>query len=97
MSLIIQVKVTPSAGKNKWVLDKSGILKCFLKSPASKGLANEELIKTLAKMLKLGAGQVTLISGQTMRMKRIKIDANLSLQQLLQALGVYKEEQLHLF
>jgi len=45
MSLVFDLKVVPRSGRNKWVLDKSGKLKCYLKSPPEKGLANKELIK----------------------------------------------------
>lgn len=94
MPLVVQIKVTPASGKNKWVMDKSGILKCFLKSPAQSGLANAELIKTIAKALKLNANQVSLVTGQTMRIKQVKIDAPISLTQFLAALGINQENQL---
>jgi len=94
MPLVVQIKVTPASGKQEWVIDKSGILKCFLKSPAQHGLANAELVKTIAKALKLNTDQVTLITGQTMRTKRIKINANVSLKEFLVALGIEQQKQL---
>jgi uncharacterized protein len=94
MPLIVQIKVTPASGKHKWVIDKSGILKCFLKSPAQDGRANAELIKTIAKMLKLNAQRVSIIAGQTTRIKRVNIDADISLAQFIAALGIEQQKQL---
>lgn len=88
MSLIIQVKVVPSSGRSKWAVDKSGILKAYLKSPPEKGLANEELVKTVAKALKIAQSDVAIISGATSRIKRIKINTEISYDQILKALGI---------
>ena len=52
MALIITVKVVPASGRNQWVIDKSGALKCFLKSPAEQGKANKELIKICLQKIK---------------------------------------------
>jgi uncharacterized protein YggU (UPF0235/DUF167 family) len=53
MSLIITIKVFPSSGQQKWMVDKAGNLKGYVKSPAQEGRANQELIRNLAKALKL--------------------------------------------
>ena len=39
MSLVIEIKVFPSSGRQKFVIDKSGKLKCYLKNPPEKGKA----------------------------------------------------------
>ncbi len=95
MALIIQVKVVPSSGHSKWAVDKSGILKAYLKSPPEKGLANQELIKALAKALGLPQSEVMIISGATSRIKRIKVNAELNYEQILEAIGI--EKQISLF
>ena len=95
MALIIQVKVVPSSGRSNWAIDKSGILKAHLKSPAQKGLANEELVKIIAKALRVPQREVTIISGANSRTKRIKINAELGYDQILNALGI--EQQLPIF
>ena len=92
---MVEIKVVPSSGRNKWMLDKSGMLKAYLKSPPERGLANEELVKTMAKALKVTQKEVSIVSGLTMRNKRLKIDANITYDQLLAALGI--EQQLSLF
>ncbi len=95
MALIIEVKVVPSSGRNQWALDKSGILKCFLKSAPENGDANRELIKTLAKILGVIQNDVEIIVGLTSRKKTIKIHTDLTKKDFLQKIGV--EEQSSLF
>lgn len=93
--LIFDVKVVPSSGKNKWILDKSGILKCFLKNPPLQGKANNELIKTVAQAVDIPSMFVSIITGQESRKKKIKIEANITYQMLLHKLGI--EQQTTLF
>ncbi len=94
MALIIDIKVVPQAGKSGFVLDKSGRLKVFLKSPPEKGLANQELIKTLAKQLGIAQDKVELIAGHTSRNKRIKIGLDITFEQLLARLGIELQQTL---
>ncbi len=95
MTLIIEVKVSPGSGRSAWKIDKSGVLKAYLKSPPERGLANEELVKSLAYALKVPLKEVTIISGKTSRNKRIKINALITYAQLLAALGI--EQQMTVF
>jgi uncharacterized protein (TIGR00251 family) len=95
MTLIIEVKVSPGSGRSAWKIDKSGVLKVYLKSPPERGLANEELVKSLAYALKVPLKEVTIISGQTSRNKRIKINASITYEQFLAALGI--EQQMTVF
>ncbi len=95
MSLIFDVKVVPSSGRNQWILDKSGMLKSYLKNPPEKGKANKELIRSLAKQLGIVQAGVEIVSGQTSRNKRIKVDLDITFEQLLAQLGI--ERQIKLF
>jgi len=95
MPLVITVKVTPSAGRCKCVLDKADRLKCYLKNPPERGKANAELCGMLAKATRVGRDGVIIISGQTARTKTVKINAELTFDQLLAALGI--ERQISLF
>jgi uncharacterized protein (TIGR00251 family) len=95
MALMVEVKVVPFSRRNAWMLDKSGVLKVHLKNPAQRGLANDELITSLAKVLKLSQKDVTIISGLTARNKRLKIEADITYDQFLSALEI--EQQLSLF
>lgn len=94
MTAVIELKVVPSAGKQGCVFDKSGILKCYLKSPPEKGKANRELIKLLAKKLNLTQADIAIISGQISRNKRIKIDTELTEEQIHECLGIQKQMKL---
>jgi uncharacterized protein (TIGR00251 family) len=94
MALIIEIKVTPSSGRQLCKLDKSGTLKCFLKSPPEQGKANQELVKFLSKSLELAQDQVTILSGHTTRNKRIKIDASLTFIMVLDMLGIERQSNL---
>jgi uncharacterized protein len=91
MALILSVKVVPSSGKNKFVLDKSGTLKIYLKSHPERGKANQELVSLLAKELDLRGGLVEIISGQTSANKRLKLETNLTLEHVLEKLGIQKQ------
>jgi len=95
MPLVITVKVTPSSGRSKCVLDAANRLKCFLKSPPERGKANAELCATLAKAVGVSRDGVTILAGQTARTKTVKIDAEITFDQLLAALGI--ERQIGLF
>lgn len=71
MALIFDVKVIPSSGRNKWLLDSAGQLKCYLNNPPENGKANQELVKIIAKQLKISQKEVTIIYGQTSRKKEL--------------------------
>jgi len=88
MPFIFEVKVFPSSGKKGWAIDKSGNLKCYLKSPAEQGKANEELIKSVAKALGITQSMVSILSGEQSRKKRIRVEADMTFNQFLQLLGI---------
>ncbi len=94
MALVIEIKVVPSAGRVAWKLEGER-LKCYLKSPPEKGKANQEFIALLSKSLKLSASAITIISGATSRLKRVRIDAELSFETVCKLVGV--ECQMSLF
>ena len=94
MSFILEVKVIPNSGKSVCVLDKSGILKCYLKSPPEDGKANAELIMLLAKAIKKTAGHVKVMAGHSGRKKLIKIEHNINFDTLLALLGIERQGSL---
>ncbi|MDP3889328.1 MAG: DUF167 domain-containing protein [bacterium] len=97
MALVIDIKVVPRSGRNKWILDKTGKLKCYLKSAPEKGKANQELIILLAKALKVTQADITILSGATSRIKKIKIDSPILFDDLLTVLGIEAQRQLRVF
>lgn len=83
MALKIIIKVTPSSGRSSCQFDKSGTLKCALKSPPEKGKANEELIKLIAKKLDLTLNDVSILLGKTSRTKTILIKTTKNEQEIM--------------
>jgi len=94
MALVFDIKVVPRSGRNAWKLDKSGMLKCYLKSVPEKGFANKELIKTVARVLSVTQEDVEIIAGATRRNKRLKVNLDISFDQLLAILGVERQQSL---
>lgn len=91
MALTVELKVVPSSGRSAWALDKSGILKCFLKNPPEKGKANKELITTIAQALRIPQADIMIISGETVKKKKIHIKASITFDEFLQAIGIEKQ------
>jgi uncharacterized protein (TIGR00251 family) len=94
MPLVIIIKVVPGSGQNKWVFDKAGQLKCYLKNPPEKGLANKELIKLIAKGLGITQEEVTIVAGATSRTKMVRIAKDLTLELFLQGLAIEKQQSM---
>ncbi len=95
MAFIFDVKVIPNAGRSGWVMDKTGQLKCYLKSPPERGRANKELIKSVAQALGIARDMVLIIAGKMGRKKKIKVDVEMDYNMLLEALGI--EWQMDMF
>lgn len=93
-TLRLTVKVVPSSGTRKWTLDKSGELKCYLKSPPEDGAANAELIKTLAKLVGLTQQDIAITSGATSRRKLLSLRTELSMQEIYKLLGLEVQDAL---
>lgn len=94
MALLIEIKVKPQSGRQLCTLDKSGLLKCFLKSPPEGGKANEELIKFLSKALSIPQNSINIIRGASSRSKLLRIDAHLDRTALLKKLGIEMQKSL---
>lgn len=92
MALIIELKVVPQSGRQDLVLDKSGILKCFVNSPPEDGKANKEVMQLIAEKLKIKRHQVEIVGGLTSRKKKLAIDTLLSYEQFLQNLGLVHQK-----
>lgn len=84
--MFVDIKVVPSSGKQGFVIDKNGFLKCFLKSAPEKGAANKELIKQISVALKITQAQIEIVSGLTSKKKRLKIEG-LTEEQFWKSLG----------
>ncbi len=70
----IRIKVKPKSGKFKIEKEGSGIT-IHVKAPPLKGKANNEIIKGLAKVVKVSSSKIRMVSGLTSTEKVIEIDA----------------------
>lgn len=71
--ITFNVRVIPRSAKSEIVGEYNGDLKVRLTSPPVDGKANKELIKILAKELKVAKSNIEIISGKTSKSKRIQI------------------------
>ena len=86
MTVILDIKVVPNAGKQRITRDKTGMLVCSVKSQAEGGKANEELIRFLSKKLSIPQNSISIVLGATSRKKRLKIVTATSKEEILAAL-----------
>jgi hypothetical protein len=71
--VIVTVKVIPRAQKNAIDGYENGILKVRLHALPEKGEANEELIEFLSDVFDLPKSSITIMRGNTSRIKHVKI------------------------
>lgn len=76
-SVRVTIRVVPRASKNEIVGMVDGVLKVRITAPPVDGAANAEIIKLFSKTFGVSRSDVTIVSGETSRNKRIII-ANLS-------------------
>ncbi len=75
----IAVRVTPRGGRDGvdgWIRDDAGrlLLKVRVAAAAADGQANAAVIAFLAKALGRPKSALTLVSGQTARVKRVEVE-----------------------
>ena len=92
MALVFDITVNPKSGRLAWVLDKTGRIKCYLKSEPEKNRANQELIRSLSDVLDIPQEDIEIVRGHTERKKVIKIHKHdMTMDRLLEALGLAKQ------
>lgn len=95
---ILRIKLTPNATKNDLgngiFVDADGAkyLKAGVTAAPEKGKANKELLKMLAKRLKIAGSSLDIISGQTDHLKKIYINMDLSDTLKQQLISLKKEK-----
>ena len=77
--LVLTVRLTPKAGRDsvegiERTADGHPVLRVRVRAAPREGEANDALVRLIAKMLGVPARAVSLIAGQTSRIKRLKID-----------------------
>jgi len=81
------VKVHPGASKNAITGELGGALKVSLTAPPVEGQANQACVAFFANLLKVPRASVTIASGQTSRMKMIRI-AGMSAEEVRRRLAI---------
>ena len=71
--LLLRLRVTPKAKRDRIGGEHGGALKLQVKDPPEKGRANEGVVRQLAKTLGVPARQIELVSGHTSQDKRVAI------------------------
>lgn len=76
--MILGVRVTPRSSKpgiGEWKVDPGGrpFLELRVAAAPADGAANEEVIKLLAKALGVPKSSVSIVSGETSRLKRLEL------------------------
>ena len=94
MAIHIELKVMPQSGKQGFLYDKNGTLKCFLKSPPEGGKANSELIKFISNALGVPQENIMIVQGATARKKRISIRTAMSQTTVLEKLGLEIQQKI---
>lgn len=82
----IKVRVQPRASRTEIIGEHAGAIKMRVAAPPVDGKANEECRRYLAKLLKVGATSVEIVSGDSSRDKVIRV-SNISALRVLEALG----------
>ncbi len=73
-SITLKIKAQPNASRSEFAgLYGKDAIKVRVAAPAVEGAANKELIKFIAKSFKVSKGSVELISGQSSKVKLIKL------------------------
>jgi uncharacterized protein (TIGR00251 family) len=71
--VVLTVKAVPRAAKSEIAGVDDEWLRVRVKAPPVDGKANEALVKFFAEFFTVPKGSVSLVSGDTARLKRIKI------------------------
>jgi uncharacterized protein (TIGR00251 family) len=79
--LLLTVRLTPKGGRDALdgivqLADGRAVLKARVRAAASEGEANSALVQLIARTLAVPPTSVSMIAGETARIKRLKIAGN---------------------
>ncbi len=79
--MLLRLRVTPNAGRDviegfETLADGTTVLRIRVSAVPDKGKANAAVIALLAKALRLPKSAITLVSGDTARLKTVRIDGD---------------------
>jgi uncharacterized protein (TIGR00251 family) len=84
---LLDIKVTPRAGRTSITGLRDGILLIKLAAAPVDGAANDELIALLSKALHLPKRDITIVSGEHSRSKRVRVAGHTREQILAKLIG----------
>ena len=84
--IILSLHCQPGAKQTKVVGLHDDCLKIALQAPPLENKANALLVAWLSKQLKVPQKQIQFISGQNSRKKRIEIQGDISVEQMMQTI-----------
>ncbi len=73
-AILVVVKLTPKSSKNRILGWEMGVLRVAVQAAPEKGLANQQLIEFLAETLHVAKKKITLVRGETSRLKTLRIE-----------------------
>lgn len=71
---VIAVRVTPRSARDDVTGWQDGVLRVRLRAPPVDGKANEALRRLLADRLNVAPSAITIVSGETARIKRVQVE-----------------------
>ena len=85
--IILKIKAQPQASRSEFCgLYGDDAIKVRVAAPAIEGAANKELTKFLAKQFKVPKGSIEFVSGQSSKVKLIKIPKSKKLSNYIEGL-----------
>ena len=84
---VFDISVSPKSSRSVITIDANKHIKVYLNAPPVDGKANSELISLFSKKLRIPKSNITIISGEKGKKKRIEIEG-LSQESVLEKLSV---------
>lgn len=72
-ALTFSIRVVPRASKSEIVGEVEGSLKVRISAPPVDGAANQEVVRALAKAFGVAKSNVSIVSGETSKSKRVRV------------------------
>jgi uncharacterized protein (TIGR00251 family) len=73
-STVLTVRVHPRSSKNRHLLEADQTLHVWVTAPPVEGAANTSVIRYLADLLDVPRSRISIVSGDTARTKRVRVD-----------------------
>lgn len=71
----VQVRVQPKASQNAVDGIRDGVVRVRVTAPPAGGEANDAVIRLLAKVLGIGRTRISIVRGQSARVKTLEVEA----------------------